>query len=285
VNPGDRRSIKRSNDVYQMILALKNNRKKRGEYGEAFVEGIESIKQALTSKNATLQKIMFSDYDSLSRWSRGLIDDGLFEEIIQLAPGLYEELSDKNEPSEIMITVKYQHLQLDKALLPEAPFILIFDRPGDFGNLGSIIRSANAFGVDLVITHGHCVDFLEPKVIRSSLGAVFHTPIVHVESISTLGTWLEAQKKEKGLQVIGSDSTGSVSLGDVKVKKPIALILGNEAKGMSQRLKELSDSIVKIPMRGVVNSINVACAGSILMWAVMRTGDGALALHPGPPSR
>jgi 23S rRNA (uridine2479-2'-O)-methyltransferase len=261
-------AINRNNDIFQIILALKNNRKKRNEYNEVFVEGIESIKQAIVSNRVQLQKILFSDYDSLSQWSKDLISQKPFKEIIQLNSNLYNELSDKNEPSELMITIKYKQLVLGDFNLPEKPFIVIFDRPSDFGNLGSLIRSANALGVDLFITHGHCVDYLESKVIRSSLGAVLHTPIIHIESILTLEKWFIELKNEKNITIIGSDSSGSISLKDCKLKKPLIIILGNEAKGMSIRLKEISDYIVKIPLTGEVNSLNVACAGSILMFSV-----------------
>jgi TrmH family RNA methyltransferase len=136
------------------------------------------------------------------------------------------------------------------------------------GNLGSLIRSANAFGVDLFITHGHCVDLFEPKVIRSSLGAIFHTPVAHVESFDELSLFLGELKKTCGLVVAGTDSTGSGTLGLSPLAPPVALILGNEAKGMSVRLKEITDEVFKIPLGGEVNSLNVACAGSIFFYAI-----------------
>lgn len=262
--------ITERNDIFQIIQALKLNRKKRNEAGELFVEGIESIKQALTSRRFRPAKVLFADYERLSDWAKQLIADTPFTGAIQLKKELYDELSDKDEPSELMVTLRFERVALTDVALPANPFVVIFDRPSDHGNLGSLLRSANSFGVDLFITHGHCVDFFDPKVIRSSLGAVFHTPIVHEESFAALEAWLAAQKKATGLTVTGSDSGGDASIKNTELSRPIALVLGNEAKGMSVNLKALTDNIINIPMTGAVNSLNVACAGSILFWQVAK---------------
>lgn len=255
-------------DLYQVLSALKQNRRKRSELGELFVEGIEAIKQALSSSRVRPKKILFAEYDGLSDWAKDLVDRGVFEESVSLERELYAELADRAEPSEIMATFGHERLALADIALPEKPFIVVFDRPSDMGNLGSLIRSANAFGVDLFITHGHCVDLFEPKVIRSSLGAIFHTPVAHVESFDELSLFLGELKRTRGLIVAGTDSTGAERLGASPLAPPVALILGNEAKGMSVRLKEMTDEVFKIPLGGEVNSLNVACAGSIFFWSI-----------------
>jgi len=262
------RRVSERNDLYQVLAALKQNRKKRNELGELFVEGIEAIKQALSSNRVRPKKLLFSEYDGLSDWARNLVDGSAFEESVSLERELYEELADRAEPSEIMATFGYERLTLADVALPEKPFIVVFDRPSDMGNLGSLIRSANAFGVDLFITHGHCVDLFEPKVIRSSLGAIFHTPVAHVESFDELSLFLNKLKETAGLTVAGTDSSGKDVLGLSPLAPPVALLLGNEAKGMSVRLKEMTDEIFRIPLGGEVNSLNVACAGSIFFFAI-----------------
>jgi TrmH family RNA methyltransferase len=154
--------------------------------------------------------------------------------------------------------------------LPEKPFVLIFDRPSDHGNFGSILRSANSFNVDAIFVIGHTIDYYDPKVIRSSLGSIFHSKIVHIQSMQELEAWIAQQKQQNGLQVVGTDSTGSVSITDRKLETPLALVLGNEAKGISVALKNTCDFVVSIPISGAVNSLNVACAGSILLWDVYK---------------
>ncbi|MCD4828677.1 MAG: RNA methyltransferase [Candidatus Cloacimonetes bacterium] len=263
----ERQRICKSNDKFQVIESLKQNRRKRSEHREIFIEGIESIKQAL-SAGARVKKVLFADYDRLSNWARETIGHTRYEELIQLENGLYSDLSDKTDPSELIITIEYEKLRLADIALSSALFILIFDRPSDNGNLGAVIRSANSFGVDAVITTGHCVDIYDPKVIRSSLGAVFHTRALHVEHFEELACWLAQAKRQYRLTIVGTDSAGDTSITDPCLKRPIALVLGNEAKGISVRFKELSDCVVNIPLQGAVNSLNVACAGSIFLWRI-----------------
>ncbi len=259
--------ISSRNDLFQILFSLKTNRKKRAEYGELFVEGIEPIKQAIRG-NWTVRRILSPDFEQLSHWAQTLIRMQPQAERIQLAKPLYQELSEKDDPSEIMATVEMKRMRPDEVRLPDNPLILIFDRPSDQGNLGTLIRSANALGVDMVAISGHSADPFDPKTVRASLGAVFHTPIVMVESAEKLEGWLNALKEGCGLQVVGTDSAGDCTLADSGIKRPIALILGNEAKGMSVRLKQYADRMVSIPLCGEVNSLNVACAGSICLWQI-----------------
>ena len=123
---------------------------------------------------------------------------------------------------------------------------------------------------------GHGIDYYDPKVIRSSLGSVFHSQIVNIESMDHLNNWISDQKVKNNIQIVGTDSTGTVSLMTNKLKTPIALILGNEAKGMSVGLKEVCDFITKIPISGNVNSLNVSCAGSIFLWNIYQNSNDHL---------
>lgn len=264
--------ISTENSEFQIIQALKLNRTKRHQLKEVFIEGIESIKQAVDAE-LEITRIITTDVDKLSSWSKDLIRKNKKSKIIEMSFDLYKSLCDKEEPSEILITAKIDFLTLDELKLPAKPFLLIFDRPSDFGNLGSLIRSANSFGVDAFFILGHSVDIYDPKVIRSSLGSVFHSKIILIESMGDFEAWISNQKKINNLSIVGTDSSGDVSLLNHKLTKPIAIVLGNEAKGMSVALKNMCDYIVSIPVSGVVNSLNVANAGSILLWDVYRNSD------------
>ena len=96
------------------------------------------------------------------------------------------------------------------------------------------------------------------------------TQIVNLESLDQLINWISGQKTKNNLVVVGTDSTGKVSLLTQPLKTPIVIILGNEAKGMSVGLQGLCDFITSIPLAGKVNSLNVSCAGSIFLWDVYR---------------
>lgn len=259
------------NAEYQIIQALKTNRVKRNQTHEVFVEGIESIKQLLNT-NIEITRVIIHDEKKLSDWGKSLIAKNKSKSI-QMRFDLYKELCEREEPSEVLVTAKINPISLTDLSLPVKPFILIFDRPSDYGNFGSILRSANSFNVDAIFVIGHSIDVYDPKVIRSSLGGIFHSKIIQIESMKTLEAWIQTQKDKNNLQIIGTDSTGDISLSDTKLEKPIALVLGNEAKGMSVALKNLCDVIVSIPISGNVNSLNVANAASIFMWEVYKSEE------------
>ncbi|MFN8432545.1 MAG: TrmH family RNA methyltransferase [Anaerolineales bacterium] len=265
-------TISVENAEYQIIQALKLNRTKRHKAQEAFVEGIESIKQ-VASAGLEITRIIAADVEKLSAWSQNLIRSQPNAKLIEMSFDLYKSLCDRDEPSEIVITVKVNFLNLGNLQLPSKPFVLVFDRPSDMGNLGSILRSANSFGVDAVLLIGHGVDVYDPKVIRSSLGSIFHSTIVNIQSMPEFEAWILEQKRKNKLNVVGTDSVGEVSLMDHSLTRPVAVVLGNEAKGMSVALKNLCDYVVSIPVEGAVNSLNVACAGSIILWDVYRNSQ------------
>ncbi|MCT8332155.1 RNA methyltransferase [Leptospira sp. 85282-16] len=259
------------NAEFQVLSALRTNRSKRSQEKEVFVEGTEGIKQ-LIEAGWEITRILFRDEGNLSHWGESVLHKFPTAKQFEISPNLYGELSEKENPSELMVTAKirqydFSDLELTKK---EKPFYLLFDRPSDLGNFGSILRSADAFGVDTVFVLGHSIDVYDPKVIRASLGSVFHTKLIFIESHSQWETFLKSEKERCGIQIVGTDSLGSQPLRNLKLKPPILIILGNEAKGMSVHLKSLCDRIVNIPMFGVVNSLNVSCAGSILLWEVVK---------------
>ncbi|MDR0642505.1 MAG: RNA methyltransferase [Treponema sp.] len=271
--------ISSENAEFQIIQAIKQSRSKRAETGEIFIEGIEAVKMAVRAKLEITRIIVAASRiqtggsasrPNLSRWARDLISGKPQARVLEMADPLYEKLCDRSEPLEILVTAKMGLASLGELRLPEKPCILLFDRPSDTGNLGSTLRSINALGGDAFFILGHGVDPWDPKVIRSSLGAVFFTPIVSLRSNEELGGFIAEQKKRNGLRVWGTDSGGAVPLNKAGLCRPLLLIIGNEAKGMSVALKQFCDGITGIPLSGDVNSLNAACAAGICLWEVYR---------------
>jgi 23S rRNA (uridine2479-2'-O)-methyltransferase len=260
--------ISAENAEYQIIKSIKLNRVKRNKLHEIFIEGIECIKQAI-SANIEITRIIIKNMAGLSEWGKDVIRQNNNAKIIEMSNTLFNELADKKDPSEMLITVKIKQNEISE-INSENPFIIVFDRPSDYGNLGSIIRSANAFNVDGIFIIGHGIDIYESKVIRSSLGSIFFTKIVAIKSMDVLLDYIRTQKEKNNMEIIGTDSNGNTSIRDYKINKPIMLILGNEAKGISIGLKEICDKIIKIPIEGNINSLNVSCAASIIMWEIYK---------------
>jgi TrmH family RNA methyltransferase len=278
-------SIKTENGEYQIIGALKLSRSKRAETGEIFIEGTESVKMALRAGLEFTRIIVAGSAfrgltgrsgagPGLSRWARDLIRSSPGARTLEIEDGLYGKLCDRADPPELLVTARRKSLSLDDLTLPGDPLILLFDRPGDMGNLGSAIRSLNALGGDALFILGHGVDPWDPKVIRASLGSVFFTPVVSLRSNGELERFIAEQKGRNGLWVWGTDSKGAVPLDAAGLRRPLLLVIGNEAKGMSVALKRLCDGIISIPITGEVNSLNAACAASICLWEASRPGSG-----------
>jgi TrmH family RNA methyltransferase len=262
--------ISAENAEFQIIKSLKENRAKRNKLNEIFIEGIECIKKAIES-NIEITRIIIKDKNNLSKWGSDTINHYKNVKIVKMSSILYEKLTEKTNHSEMLVTAKIKINKIDD-INTKNPFIIVFDRPSGYGNLGSVIRSANAFGVDGIFIIGHGVDIYEPKVIRASMGSIFFTKIVLIDSMQKLLGYIKLHKEINNMEIIGTDSTGTILMNEYKIKKPVMVIIGNESKGMSVKLKEICDKIIKIPMKGNINSLNVSCASSIIMWEIYKNG-------------
>jgi TrmH family RNA methyltransferase len=265
--------ISAENAEFQIIESLKNNRTKRAKNKEIFIEGIESIKMALKA-GLNITRIITTGNNSI--WAKDLImsyensPEKSGPKIIEMTDMLYRKLCVRSEPSEMLVTAGLPNRKLENVILSKQPFIIVLDRPSDTGNLGSIIRSANSFGLDAVLLLGHGVDPWDPKTIRASMGSVFFTVPIQLESLGELEEYIGLLSAQYGIEVWGTDSEGASSLVSKDLKRPLMLILGNESKGMSVALKTLCNGLISIPVSGAVNSLNVASAASVFMWEVFR---------------
>lgn len=262
--------LQRDNDLFQVLCALKANRRQRAERGVAFVEGVAPIKMAIASGLAPLA-LIHAGKEGLSDWANGLLARFPQADGIELSPELLGRLSEREEASELIALLPMPPMDLGRLGFSRPPFIVVLDRPSNPGNLGSILRSADAFGADAVILHGHACSPFDPAAIRASLGAAFSLSLAHAESLDEVrGFFAGLRAAWPGFKLYGSDSGGGLCLDSLSLTRPLALAFGNEARGLSQRLKEEADGILAIAMVGRVDSLNLACAASIVMSRVAR---------------
>ncbi|WP_342189866.1 23S rRNA (guanosine(2251)-2'-O)-methyltransferase RlmB [Spiroplasma endosymbiont of Dilophus febrilis] len=153
---------------------------------------------------------------------------------------------------------------LQKIKTKKYPLILILDQIEDPRNFGAILRSCDAVNVDAVIILKQRQVELNATVAKTSVGAINYVPVVKVTNLSNTLTTL----KENGFWIVASALNTEINYYNVDYKKPIALIVGNEGKGVSQKLLNNSDYIVKVPMQGHINSLNVAVASALLLYQV-----------------
>ena len=254
--------IIKENATFQQLLALKANRTKRAELKKFFVEGVQNIKEAI-GNGWQIDCLIFAE-NNLSDWARGVIEQ-LNVINYSLDADLMKKLSGKGDTSELLAIVK----MISPKRVTRESLILLLDRPSKKGNFGTIIRSADALGVDRIYFMGHAVDIYDPEVITASMGSFFKVPFTFLGSNEEAEELFKAWRKSGG-HVVGTSLQADKRIDEVNFTKPTMLLVGNEAKGLSKFLVGNADTLAKIEMRGDIDSLNVACATSIFLYEISR---------------
>ena len=178
---------------------------------------------------------------------------------------IFNELVDTESTQGILAVVKFNQRSIEENLKDEHRFVLILDRIQDPGNMGTIIRTADAAGVDAIIALKGCVDIYNPKVIRSTMGSIFDMNIIHAtqeEAVRIL--------KLKNFDIVSSYLDTNNYYDKVEYSYKTALVIGNEANGINDDLVSKSDVLVKIPIYGKAESLNAAISSAILMYEIKK---------------
>jgi 23S rRNA (uridine2479-2'-O)-methyltransferase len=188
------------------------------------------------------------------------------------APDLLAELSEKSDGAvEVLAVVAMRPDELDRIPVGHDFLGVAFDRPTQPGNIGSIIRSADAFGAHGVITTGHAADAYDPKSVRASTGSFFATPVVRAASPRDVAAWVDARRADGvPVVVVAPDEHGAAAVSEFDLTQPVLLLIGNETAGLSSTWRELADVTVSIPMAGSASSLNAANAASVVLYEAHR---------------
>lgn len=255
------------NPKIQWVRSLLNQSRARREEEAFVVEGMRLVEEAfLSGWGARL--LLYTPEFSIrgnSLMERFAAQDTPVEEV---SPAILKAVSDTETPQGILAVLPIKYLPLP----PEPDFLLIVDGVRDPGNLGTILRTAAAAGVQGVLLPPGSVDPFSPKVVRSGMGAHFKLPVLQV-------TWEEVRtnflnNRERHPHVYLADASGGPAYFQVDFKIPLILIVGGEAQGAGQVSRELATSRVYIPMPGQMESLNAAVAAAILMFEVVRQRNG-----------
>jgi 23S rRNA (uridine2479-2'-O)-methyltransferase len=258
--------IQSRDNHFQHFEVLVRNREKRTRYREFIVEGVRSLNAALKF-GWEIRALLYPAKRRLSDWAKGVLDQATAPRHFELAPELMAEISDKEETSELIAIVACPEDDLARLVQSSNMLVVVFDRPGSPGNLGSSLRSCDALGVTGVIITGHAVDLYDPVVVRASTGSLFALPAVRVPSAKEVFAW-KKQLLEAGInpQVVAADEKGSRPITQVDFTRPTILLLGNETTGLSKSYRDGADITACIPMAGSASSLNVSCAASIFLY-------------------
>ncbi len=250
------------NPKIQKIRTLLQQSKERKNSGFFVVEGVRLFEEAIQA-NWEIEYVLFSD--NLSARGMQLLHqaEGHQIEIEEIPFSLMKKVADTTHPQGILGVVHQSGVPIPDDL----DFILICDAISDPGNLGTILRTANAAKVQAVIISPNSTDPFSPKVVRAGMGAHFHLPVIQLE-------WQEIMEfcKERGnpLQTYIASADANISCWDADLKNPCAIIVGSEATGPGNEAYELADVQIRIPMPGSSESLNAAVAASILLFETVR---------------
>jgi len=258
------------NARFQQWEALLGNRAKRQRAREFLVQGVRPITLAARF-GWPFRALLYDAERPLSGWAQAMLRDTDAVRVA-MSPGLLAELGEKDAgPPELVAVVGMPEDDLDRIEAGPRFLGVVLDRPASPGNIGSIIRSADAFGADGVIVTGHAADVYDPRTVRASTGSLFARPVVRCPSHREVAAWLAARRAE-GLPILlaGADEHGDVDSFDVDFTRPVLLLVGNEAAGLSGAWRDLCDRTVRIPITGAASSLNAANAATVVLYEIAR---------------
>lgn len=243
------------NERVKLVHALLTQSKTRRKEGKVVLEGIRLIRDAMKSGFAP-EFILYDPTAVSLDVLRSAVDPQSF---LPISSDLVSRVSDTEEPQGIVGVFPLPSLPI-----PEKPNrVLILDTIRDPGNLGTILRTAAAAGVEAVLLTPGCVDVWNPKVLRGGMGAHFRLPMVKAD-------WDAIRAHCEGLAIYIAISSGATEYQAVDWRAPWALIIGNEAHGESDEARGIATHRVRIPMAGDTESLNAAIATGIMLFEAYR---------------
>lgn len=247
------------NPKVKYIVKLREDKRQRQRDGVILVEGYDELTLALGS--GLKPQSLLTAPELVSR----PIDIPNATEVTTVSRAVFEKMSYRDNPDGWLGIFPTPKISLNDLKLSASPLVILAESVEKPGNLGAILRTADAAHVDAVIVCDPRVDLWNPNVIRASRGAVFAVPTVEAES-STALAWLRSRK----MRVLAATPSAEVLYTDVNLSEPIAIAVGTEDEGLTDFWMQNADLKVKIPMLGSVNSLNVSIATALITYESVR---------------
>lgn len=253
----------KDNEIVKNIKKLKE-KKYRDQTGQYIIEGIKLVKEAIEEK-ANIQKIVLCEDCE----NDGTIEKALMYEIakydcIYVSKKVFETITDVNTPQGILAIIKRKALD-EQEISYKEDLIVVLDGIQDPGNLGTILRTVDSVGLSQIVLSEKTADPYNPKVVRSTMGAIFRLNIIQSNNI------IEDLKKIKKnrFKLLATSLENSESIYNIDLNKK-AIIIGNEANGVSKEVFDIVDEKTKIPMLGKTESLNAAVATGVILYEYVR---------------
>ena len=265
------------NPKIKNLLLLQEKSKARREQGLFVVEGRRELEHCLeagyTVRTLFVCPEIYGDIDSAENYFLCSSPKNQFSAessanvagIIEIPEQLYRKVAYRESTEGIIAEVEYKSLKLGDLQLPENPLVMVLESVEKPGNLGAVLRSADAAGVDAVIFCDPLTDLYNPNLIRASIGAVFTVPTVAVSSEEAI-----AFLKARDIQILTAQLQDSSLYYDIDMRRGTALVMGTEATGLTDVWRKAASAHIRIPMLGRLDSLNVSVSAAILLFEAVR---------------
>ncbi|MCE5286158.1 MAG: RNA methyltransferase [Pelosinus sp.] len=253
------------NKLIKTVASLKQ-KKYRDELGLFIVEGIRLSEEALHSD----WDIIYCVYDETVQSERLLaIVDALLGrdcKVVKASPAIYDKLTETKDSQGILVVVRRKVKSINQVMTAQNPVLVVLDSVQDPGNVGTVIRTADAAGCSAVLLTKGCADLFGGKTVRATMGSLFHLPCV---SGLTKQELLECFKQHN-IAAFATSLTASKEYFSVNFKQPIAIIFGNEGSGVSEEFLGGAEDRIHIPIYGQAESLNVAASAAVILYETVR---------------
>lgn len=264
VSPAEKITSLQNPRIKQLVKL--RDRRPRDEAGVFLVEGYREVRRAL-EKGVKLMELYYSP-----EWFLGENEPALIEQaaasgarLFELTKDAFQKVAYRERPDGLLAVAPQWRRSLAELSLPASPFLLVVEAIEKPGNLGTILRSADAAGCNAVIVCDPVTDIFNPNVVRASTGVLFSVPLV-VSDSQSVHAWLQ----EKQIRTIATTPSAEALYSDSDLRGPLAVIMGSEQYGLSDFWLKSADLPVRIPMAGQADSLNVAMATIITLFEAVR---------------
>ena len=252
----------KENDLIKHIRKLKD-KKERDFSNEYVIEGIKLVKEAIQEEVNIKQIIICDDCEKTESIPKDLMYDIAKHECIYVTKKIFKHISEVQEPQGILAVIEKNNS--DKDIDYNQDIIVALDDVQDPGNLGTILRTVDSIGLTQILVSKGTADSYNPKVVRSTMGAIFRIKIIECEDLEKT---LKEIKKHRFKVVVTSLQTDN-TIYEINYNKKV-IVIGNEANGVEQKIQQIADEKVKIPMFGKTESLNASVATGIVLYEFVR---------------
>jgi RNA methyltransferase, TrmH family len=246
------------NPRVKQIVKLRDDKKQRQHEGLMLVEGYDEISLALDAGYTPRTILQAPDLNrrQMSETSA---------ETLTVSPAVFEKMSQRENPDGWLAVFSIPRISLEDLKMSASPLVIVAEAIEKPGNLGAILRTADAAHVDAVLACDPRVDAYSPNVVRASRGTIFTVPVVETKSTQALD-----YLQQRGIHILAATPSADLEYTRQDLRGPLAVAVGTEDTGLSPLWMEHADTRVKIPMLGKVNSLNVSIATALIVYEVVR---------------